>query len=165
MIEKCAFRGQALRATGIFALRANAARIPAPNTSATGDRHHTGGGVSVSGAAAEEAEAVVVGVGVAEALAFDGPGDAVDAFGGSVGEVAVEAGEQFGFHAQGVLARRRYTASVRFSRARARSSPGNAYATRTDPSNSSASPDYSSGWWVGGVRVRGDALLTEVCLS
>ena len=52
------------------------------------------GGVSVSGAAVEHADAVVVGVGVAEALAFDGFDDPVDAFGGPVGEPLVEVGEQ-----------------------------------------------------------------------
>ena len=55
------------------------------------------GGLSVSGAAVEDADAVVVGVGVAEALAFDGFDDPVDAFGGPVGETGVEVGEQFGF--------------------------------------------------------------------
>ena len=51
----------------------------------------------MSGAAVEDADAVVVGVGVAEALAFDGFDDPVDAFGGPVGETGVEVGEQFGF--------------------------------------------------------------------
>ena len=55
------------------------------------------GGFSVSCAAVEDAQPVVLGVGVAESLAFDGFDDPVCAFGGAVGEPAVEVGEQFGF--------------------------------------------------------------------
>ena len=54
------------------------------------------GDFSVSCAAVQDAPAVVLGVGVAESLAFDGFDDPVRALGGSVGEAAVEVGEQFG---------------------------------------------------------------------
>ena len=53
-------------------------------------------GFSVSCAAVEDAQPVVVGVGVAESLPFDGFDDPVRAFGGTVGEAAVEVGEQLG---------------------------------------------------------------------